>query len=1117
MENALGALRLLVTGKGSEGEVFRCASLVRHAGSKTWHLSCKQVQDADEIDVSIDSEKEDGELDQSEDVLEDAVQAGSGSADLDVEEVSELYTWGQAANYQLGFGMLGHMQPLPRCVPLRTPAKATQVKVLACGRFHSLAVSTCGSVFSWGVNGKAFRLGIEASNGGTPPSIVVDPTHLQEFGPGRHSAVKAAAGLNHSLVLTAQGKIFSWGSNANGQLGAQGVPTGSEAHARRPSPVKGSLKNEEVCDIAAGVEHSLCTVASGNIFTWGSNACGSLGLHAPPTGPAELAAPHQLPHLRGAYAVAASYAGHVSVVLAAHGDAVMFGALSPQAMTHPDARGGPSGPKADTARFFTSSRVRRFERKDSGEDDDWQMQRGSGAAASRLLSVTLGAEEAFAIDAEGALWTWPLNGPRPCTAKAVFLSAAPLVGSPSGGRRSSASAALTVPTDDTLPSAWGTVAACSGCLDTLWATDRSETSSLWKLRRSADTWHVERYEQLGQVSFVACGPEHEAAVVTYKRPVLQMQRDVAAQSVDNDSDDDAETQALQPCQVPTLQQLCENQLLRTLSARNFNLVCEVAWEFRRPELLDQAFSFLRVNAPFMFSRQHLATLAQLPLEVLCAFEMAANGTFAAPSAALDLDPWDFPPEDWRPSPDHDPAAPAMTSASDTASKVRTAASGTVRRRKRGGSGAGASPKAKASSPSCFLPAASKDTSPLLLPAPAMAMSPQHGPAKSPKVMPASTSAGNAVDPTKWVEVQSRRKPNGTTIGSASPSTFVASGKASPVSGPQVASAKSPSYSPAGWAIGGASSPTSAFKQATQNATLGDFVLPKAAVAPRKSSASDLADGTDEVVADAPPRGWAQAEPAEAPVSLKDILAEAPAAPKRRNSGKEEDDDSTHCSWGYDAMPSQRPKGPSVYEVQELERTEKSRMQEEAEVREIEAMFAALEIAEQAEEREKLGIPPPVEESPSGSSGAQASGGGKSENGKRGGRGRDEKKKPADAKKKQATKVGDEAANHSGSQRQRGWRKGNWNESGWSNWQWNADSWWQADAQGESQESESWGARKGNTGRGGRGGRGQRGKRGYNGDDADQRWQAKEEAGENGRKEDGKSAAEGQAAPESHQT
>ena len=97
------------------------------------------------------------------------------------------------------------------------------MRYLSCGRFHSTAVTSCGSVFTWGFAGASGRLGLEQAKREAREAAVVEPTPLPRFGPGRHHATKVATGLNHTLAMTAAGKLLVWGSNERGQLG-HGTP-----------------------------------------------------------------------------------------------------------------------------------------------------------------------------------------------------------------------------------------------------------------------------------------------------------------------------------------------------------------------------------------------------------------------------------------------------------------------------------------------------------------------------------------------------------------------------------------------------------------------------------------------------------------------------------------------------------------------------------------------------------------------------------------------------------------------------------------------------------------------------------------------------------------------------
>jgi len=889
MESALRSLRRFVAaGGGDEGVVFRAAAVVPRATQKA------------------------------------VIAEGEAGDELDHDGVTatELYTWGQATNYQLGFTVLGDGQLLPRFVSLPLPPCSTCVQVaeVSCGRFHSVAISACGAVFCWGFAGNSgSRLGVVLPDG-NPASCLVEPTRLAEFGPGTQLCVKkVSAGMSHTLVVTLQGKVFAWGSNSHGQLGLKGVARGdgADASSKSPSLLKTALKEEVVVDIAAGAQHSLCATEAGSVFVWGSNSGGGLGLGAPPVGPEQSSLPQQLPHLRGAVAVAASASGHVSVVLASHGDAVLFGCPANDARS--TAAGGTAPYMAADLNFHLPVRVRRRIRKCSSQsvnddiDEDWQQARGSGVG-SPLRTVALSADSAFAIDASGVLWVWPLRGPRPCTAEIAKLLPQPPV---SPGASSGKASTGTCPEDLLCLSAGISSVAVADRLDALWVTDRSSSACLWRLSRfAAASWHVQRDEHLTQVSSIMCGPQNQAAVVSYRRPPPPMSQSSACANSSSGHDDlgnmitdeeqnaGKERGAVGLIGPPSLQLLCENALCRSLSPRNFSQACEIAWELRLPGLLDYTFTFLSTNAAFMFSRQQLPALAQLPLEVLVAFELTLTGTLVAPSAALDaVDILELLPVH-----DDGDLAAAPVSAPDASLRRRQG------RRNGGGSG---SPKVPvpgegppASLETLYSPSFVADRSPCGL---------------SPELQVAPMCEK------EWVEVRNiRRKPSNS------------QGK------------DSPQQSPASFAKEVATLPSleAQLPAPTRTATLSDFIRPKKSKAPKEGPSGILAD-----VLKVAPR-WAEVPAVESATDFRKILAEetgeSGGGSVQRTRGMESKtatSDPTHCSWGRDAMPSEQLKGESLYDIQAKEKDEQRRSAEAAEIRELEAMFAALEVAELQEIRE----------------------------------------------------------------------------------------------------------------------------------------------------------------------
>jgi hypothetical protein len=90
--------------------------------------------------------------------------------------------------------------------------------------------------------------------------------------------VDIAAGSNHSLALKADGHVWAWGQNNNGQLGNGTTTTTPGAYpgeVRRDSPTGPALDN--VVAIAGGTTHSLALASDGRVWAWGFGPDGSLG------------------------------------------------------------------------------------------------------------------------------------------------------------------------------------------------------------------------------------------------------------------------------------------------------------------------------------------------------------------------------------------------------------------------------------------------------------------------------------------------------------------------------------------------------------------------------------------------------------------------------------------------------------------------------------------------------------------------------------------------------------------------------------------------------------------------------------------------------------------------
>ena len=82
------------------------------------------------------------------------------------------------------------------------------------------------------------------------------------------------AGVFHTICITTDGSVFTWGEGSDGKLGL-----GEEVdNLLVPTLVRGVPQNKAVVQVAASDEHSICVADDGSVYTWGSNSHGQLGI-----------------------------------------------------------------------------------------------------------------------------------------------------------------------------------------------------------------------------------------------------------------------------------------------------------------------------------------------------------------------------------------------------------------------------------------------------------------------------------------------------------------------------------------------------------------------------------------------------------------------------------------------------------------------------------------------------------------------------------------------------------------------------------------------------------------------------------------------------------------------
>lgn len=78
-----------------------------------------------------------------------------------------------------------------------------------------------------------------------------------------NNIVKVASGINYSMALSDEGKVYVWGNNTYGQLGTGGLKSASEPI------ILESLVREKIVDISCGDNYSGIVTQNGEVYTWG--------------------------------------------------------------------------------------------------------------------------------------------------------------------------------------------------------------------------------------------------------------------------------------------------------------------------------------------------------------------------------------------------------------------------------------------------------------------------------------------------------------------------------------------------------------------------------------------------------------------------------------------------------------------------------------------------------------------------------------------------------------------------------------------------------------------------------------------------------------------------------
>uniref|UniRef100_A0A671XN60 HECT and RLD domain containing E3 ubiquitin protein ligase 4 n=1 Tax=Sparus aurata TaxID=8175 RepID=A0A671XN60_SPAAU len=188
-----------------------------------------------------------------------AVSCGQ-SHTLALNDKGQIFSWGLGSDGQLGLNNFEECVRVPRNIKSLSDVQIAQV---ACGYWHSHALSRGGQVFSWGQNRYGqLGLGINGQSISTPQII----QSLQGI-----PFAQISAGGAHSFALTLSGAVFGWGRNKFGQLGL------NDTNDRCFPALLKSLRSQRVIYISCGEDHTAALTKLRGVFTFGAGGYGQLG------------------------------------------------------------------------------------------------------------------------------------------------------------------------------------------------------------------------------------------------------------------------------------------------------------------------------------------------------------------------------------------------------------------------------------------------------------------------------------------------------------------------------------------------------------------------------------------------------------------------------------------------------------------------------------------------------------------------------------------------------------------------------------------------------------------------------------------------------------------------
>ena len=176
-----------------------------------------------------------------------------------------LWTWG--SNYS---GQLGNNTTTQRLTPVTTFTGGANWKQVAGGGYHTSAIKTDGTLWTWGLNSQG-QLGDNTTTQRlTPVTTFIGGTNWKQVSCSPSSASPGQS--RNTAAIKTDGTLWTWGNNGSGRLG-------DNTTTQRLTPVTTFAGGTNWKQVTCGTQYTAAIKTDGTLWTWGNNGNGQLGIN----------------------------------------------------------------------------------------------------------------------------------------------------------------------------------------------------------------------------------------------------------------------------------------------------------------------------------------------------------------------------------------------------------------------------------------------------------------------------------------------------------------------------------------------------------------------------------------------------------------------------------------------------------------------------------------------------------------------------------------------------------------------------------------------------------------------------------------------------------------------